>query len=127
MEIHLMNVNGVDLAELRSDQFVIQQVQDALDLLANCAYQGAEKIIVQEKHLTPGFFDLKTGLAGDILQKFSTYRIQLAVVGDFSKFTSQSLRDFMYESNQVGRINFVASVDEAIAKLTHGRLNSGVS
>jgi len=56
---------------------------------------------------------LKTGLAGEILQKFSNYYVELAIVGDFSKYSSKNLQDFIYESNKVGRINFVSSVEEA--------------
>jgi len=61
---------------------------------------------------------LKTGVAGEILQKFSTYNMQLAIVGDFSVFSSKSLKDFIYESNRTGKIVFVATTDEAIEKLS---------
>jgi len=105
------------IAELKSDDVVIHKTQDALDLMANSSYQDAWKIIVHEKNLISDFFDLKTGLAGDILQKFSTYDVQLAIVGDFTKYSSKSLRDFIYESNKYGRINFTASLDEARKKL----------
>jgi len=30
------------------------------------------------------FFDLSTGLAGEILQKFVNYHVKIAIVGDFS-------------------------------------------
>jgi hypothetical protein len=63
---------------------------------------------------------LKTTLAGDILQKFSNYNVKLAIVGDFSIYTSQSLRDFIYESNKTGRIRFVNTIDEAIEALLKG-------
>ncbi|WP_091099127.1 DUF4180 domain-containing protein [Paenimyroides marinum] len=55
---------------------------------------------------------------GDILQKFSTYRIRLAIVGDFSKFMSKSLKDFIYESTNGKQINFVTSVEDALKYLT---------
>jgi uncharacterized protein YdaL len=64
------------------------------------------------------FFDLKNGLAGKILQKFSTYRIRLAIIGDFSVYTSKSLSDFIYESNKGRQIAFVVSVEEALNRLS---------
>jgi ABC-type branched-subunit amino acid transport system substrate-binding protein len=67
----------------------------------------------QEHNLPVEFFDLKTKLAGDILQKFSTYQGRLAIVGDFTKYESKSLRDFIYESNKARRINFVSTLEEA--------------
>jgi hypothetical protein len=54
-------------------------------------------------------------MAGEILQKFSNYRIKLAIVGDFSKYTKKSIRDFIRESNNTGHINFVGTLDEALA------------
>ncbi len=109
---------GVRIAEVKSAGIVIGQTQDALDLMANADYLGARKIMIREEHLDPAFFDLKTGMAGEILQKFTNYRVQLAIIGDFSKYPGKSIRDFIFESNRYGRINFVSSREEAIEKLT---------
>lgn len=106
------------IAEVVSDYIVINSVQDALDLMADCNYQGAEKMILYEKNILPDFFDLKTKIAGEILQKYSNYRMQLAIVGDFTKFSSKSLSDFIYESNKTGRTIFLNSLEEAIERLS---------
>ncbi|MBK7215341.1 MAG: DUF4180 domain-containing protein [Bacteroidales bacterium] len=105
------------IAELQSDQIEINTVQDALDLMANCRYNGSEKIIVNSKNLHPTFFDLKSGMAGEILQKFSNYRCQLAIIGDFENIESKSLRDFIRESNRMGRIFFVGDREEGVERL----------
>ena len=120
MDINLIKVNDFNIAEIVSDTIEINNAQDALDILANCAYQDAKRIIIHQKNITESFFDLKTTLAGDILQKFSNYNVKLAIIGDFSIYTSKSLRDFIYESNKAGRISFVATKDEAIEALTAG-------
>jgi hypothetical protein len=117
MEIAISEINGIQLAEVISDKIIINETQDALDLMAECNYKGSWKIIVQEKNIVSDFFDLRTGLAGDILQKFSTYHVQLAIIGNFSKYTSKSLKDFIFESNRYGRINFVSSIEEARIRL----------
>jgi hypothetical protein len=117
MKIEISKILGVAVAEIISDEILIREVQDALDIMGDCNYQGANKMILHEKNFIPAFFDLKTGIAGEILQKFSTYQVQLAIVGDFSKYTSKSLTDFIFESNKLGRINFVDSVEEAKKKL----------
>ncbi len=118
MNIEIIEVNKVKLAYLQSDQVEIRTTQDALDLMMNGYYQGAEGMIIHEKNVLPDFFDLKTKMAGDILQKFSTYNSRLAIIGDFEHISSKSLRDFIYESNQTGRINFVGSLEEAKEKLS---------
>lgn len=118
MIIETHDVNDTKIAEIISDVIVINKIEDGVDLVGNLYYQGFDKIIIHEKNITPDFFDLKSGIAGEILQKFSTYRIRLAIVGDFSKFTSKSLKDFIYESNKGRQVNFVLTCSEAIINLS---------
>lgn len=119
MKIETHNINDIKIAELISDDNIINSVEDGLDLLGNLYYQDFDKIIIHEKNITPGFFDLKNGIAGEILQKFSNYRVRLVIIGDFSKYTSKSLKDFIYESNKGSHINFVSSQPEAIKVFTN--------
>ena len=118
MEVDIIEINRNNIAVLKSLGVLIQETQDALDLMAEAGYLNSHKIIIKKDQVTPEFFDLKTGIAGEILQKFSTYNVQLAIIGDFSKYNSKSLRDFIFESNKYGRINFVSSFEEAKEKLS---------
>lgn len=114
MEIQSHNINTMKIAEIISDEIIIQSPQDGLDLMGNVYYQGFDKVILHEKNITPEFFDLKTKIAGEILQKFSNYRIGLAIVGDFSKYESKSMKDFIFESNKTKHVNFVETVEKAL-------------
>jgi hypothetical protein len=86
--------------------------------MGNASYSGCSMIIIRESNLNADFFRLKTGLAGEILQKFSNYRIKLAIIGDFSKYKSKSLQDFIRESNKGNRIFFVENIEAALIRLT---------
>jgi len=105
------------IAEVTDEDFRISSVQDAVDLLGDMYYNNCNTIILKEINLHPDFFRLHTGLAGDILQKVSNCKSKLAVTGDFSKFTSKSLQDFIRESNRGNRIFFVETTEEALLKL----------
>jgi hypothetical protein len=117
MKTEIIPFNGTNIAVITSDEILIRTTQDALDIMADCGYQGADRILLHQRNLIPAFFDLKTGIAGDILQKFSNYRAKLAIVGDFTEVESKSLRDFIRESNRLGRVVFVATPEEAMEKL----------
>jgi hypothetical protein len=117
MKIEINKINGTVLAEVYDEGVIIHKTQDALDLMAECNYLGANKIILHEMNLLPAFFDLKTGIAGEILQKFSTYDNRLAIIGNFTRYNSKSLNDFIFESNKYKRINFVSTLEEAREKL----------
>ena len=108
---------GISIAEVLPDADIISSAGDLLDILADAGYNGSTGLIVHSGTLSSDFFDLKTGLAGEILQKFSNYRMRLAIIGDFSDVKSKALRDFIRESNTRGTINFVATAEEAIARL----------
>lgn len=118
MKIETHNIKDTKIAEVISEANVINKVEDGIDLLGNIYYQGFDRIIIYEKNITPEFFDLKTGIAGEILQKFSNFRVQLAIVGDFSKYNSKSLNNFIYESNKGRLINFVSTLSEALGVLS---------
>lgn len=119
MKIETHKINNTQIAEVISDDVIIQNAEDGLDLLGNLYYQGFDKVILHEKTITTDFFDLKNGIAGEILQKFSNYRIRLAIVGDFGQYTGKSIKDFIFESNKTGHINFVNSISEALSKLSN--------
>ncbi|TFH24528.1 MAG: DUF4180 domain-containing protein [Bacteroidia bacterium] len=109
---------GGKAVEISSDKLVIQSEQDALDIMANIGYlYDSRKIIVHKKNLGEDFFDLSSGLAGGILQKFSNYRVRLAVVGDFSGYGSKRLKEFILESNKGRQVNFVEDISKAIETL----------
>lgn len=118
MNIQLHQHNQTKIAEVISDQVLIHTPGDGLQLMADLYYQDYGEVILHESSITPDFFDLKTGIAGEILQKFATYRVRLAIVGDFARYESKSLRDFIFESNKGRQINFLPSVEEAVAKLS---------
>ena len=69
METVIHNINREKIAEIISDEVVINNLQDALDLLGNISYQEINKIIIRESNIAPDFFILRSGLAGEILQK----------------------------------------------------------
>ncbi|WP_214226403.1 DUF4180 domain-containing protein [Pedobacter sp. B4-66] len=110
MNIEIHQVGDEKIAEVISDEILIKNAEDGLQIMIDLYYQDFDKIIIHENNITPDFFDLKTGIAGELLQKFSNYRLRLVIVGDFSKYDSNSLRDFIYESNKGRQINFLATV-----------------
>ena len=99
MDIHLLDIKDHKIAVINSSEIVIENVQDTLDLIANVDTQGARSIILHERNLIEDFFDLRSGFAGEILQNFSTYRMKLAIIGEFDKYIIKSLRAFTVESN----------------------------
>ncbi|WP_058303038.1 DUF4180 domain-containing protein [Gorillibacterium timonense] len=97
----------------------IDTVRDALDLIANVRFQGSGKMLLRKEQLSEDFFELRTKLAGEIVQKLTNYQMKAAIVGDFHGYESKSLRDFIYECNKGSQILFKSTEAEALEAL-HG-------
>lgn len=97
----------------------VATVQDALDHLISEAFQYAEVVAVPAHRLDDRFFDLSTGLAGEIMQKFVNYQLHLVVVGDITRHleASAALPDLVHEANQGRHIWFVADLGDLAARL----------
>lgn len=118
MKIEAHTLPDVQIAEVLSEELLVRNAADALDLLGNVYYQGFDCLILHKKNIIPDFFDLKNGMAGEILQKFSNYRVRLAIVGDFTPHLGKSIRDFIFESNKGRQVAFVNTTEEALRRLS---------
>ena len=111
------------IAILSGKEKLITDVSSALDLAMSLKGEtGASRLVIPKELVCEDFFILSTGLAGEILQKFINYRIKAAIYGDYSRYTSKPLKDFIYESNQGKDFFFVATKEEALQRLSGSSL-----
>ena len=107
-----------DTVIIGSDTPLITDGQSALDLIASIYYEhGCAAAVMNKEAVAEDFFRLSTGLAGEAAQKFVNYHFRLALTGDFSMYQSQSLQDFMRESNKGRHLYFCQDEQEALRKL----------
>lgn len=107
-----------EVALLKGEGVLVSSPQDMLDMIATVNYQhGCTRLVIKKENLVEDFFNLKTGIAGEMLQKVINYNASLAIVGDFSVYASKALQDFIYESNKGKRIFFLPGVEAAVKKL----------
>lgn len=119
MKVITIKENDIKIAVISSSEILITDVQSALDLMATVRYEAdCSRIILNKSAICEDFFELRTKLAGEILQKFVNYQVKIAIVGDFSIYTSKSLKDFIYESNKGNDILFLPNEKQAIEKLS---------
>lgn len=105
---------------LRSWEAPVSSGADAMGLIASVRYTmpDCQALILPREALNEDFFRLSTGLAGEALQKFVNYKMKVAIVGDFSPYTSKPLQDFIRESNRGKTVFFLPTEAEALQKLS---------
>jgi hypothetical protein len=113
MSDHVTERRGVPVLVCGDDGPPIASPQDALDVIGS-AFSRADVVAIPAGRFDDRFFSLRTGLAGEIMQKFVNYRMRLAVVGDISAHVAAStaLRDLVIESNRGRHVWFVADLNE---------------
>jgi hypothetical protein len=92
---------------------------DALALVYDEGAADADWIALPVERLDPAFFDLRSGVAGELTQGFVQYGQRVAIVGDIAQHLagSAALRAFVREADRGGQLWFVADVAELEARL----------
>ena len=89
----------------------IRSFGDISDAIGGCL--GADGLILTEDDLARDFFDLHTGFAGELLQKFVNYKIRVAIVVPAPETYGKRFSELAYEHRSHHMIRFVRSLDEA--------------
>lgn len=81
------------------------------------AAYGLDGLILTETDLSPEFFRLRSGLAGEAFQKFTNYRIRVALVLPNFAAHGERFAELAHEHRVHGWIRFVHTEEEAWAWL----------
>lgn len=97
---------------------VIDFASDILDILCDVSFSVSFAVIIYSDSFSQEFYDLRSGVTGEILQKISNYRMKLAIIGDFSHLIGKSWRDFIRENNRGMAVSFLPTLEDALSALT---------
>lgn len=116
---HVVTVYGTSVMVCAPEGLPLDTEGAATELVGEAIGQRAEIVVVPSERLTDDFFDLSTTVAETIAEKFGTYGVRLAVVGDISGRVAGSdpLSAWVQESNQGQRLWFCPTFDAFQARL----------
>lgn len=118
MDSTVLEIAGRRILVCASAEAVLNQPGDTNDFLAEAWAQEVDMLAIPAARLGEDFFDLRTGLAGEVGQKFANYRMPLAIIGDVTHWTAKSraFRDYVREANAGSGLWFVADQAELAEK-----------
>lgn len=93
-------------------QLLIGDEQDAIDLIALCGEEDTNLLVLYADNLSQEFFDLRTGLAGAVLQKFSNYRVKCAIIIP-PALDKGRFHEMLVELNRQHSFHFFSKSEEA--------------
>lgn len=96
--------------------------RDAADIVGETFSSKTRLVVIPAARLAPAFLDLKSRLAGEMLQTFVNYRRHVVILGDISEALARSgaLRDFVRESNRGESVWFMPDLAALEARLAQG-------
>jgi hypothetical protein len=110
----LVEEGGVKVVEGQPDTLLVSGVDDVGRVLEECFSNGARATLLYAENLPAAFFDLSTGQAGAILQKFRNYGVRLAVVSRPGRTqTSRRFGEMVAEEHRARHFGMFESRDAA--------------
>ncbi len=113
MDYRLVQVGEVKYVECLPDGWLITRDSDALDLVAACGEHDTDRLLLHADSLPAEFYNLKTGLAGAILLKFSNYFIRCAAVLPPELVNQGRFQEFALETNRGRAFRIFSDRDSA--------------
>lgn len=78
----------------------IESEADELDLVGACGEYRVQRLLLYAENLSEDFFHLRTGLAGEVLLKFSNYHIKFAAVLTPELVNQGRFQEMVLEANR---------------------------
>jgi DNA-binding PadR family transcriptional regulator len=103
--------------EVLSSPVPVRSQQDALDLVALCGQHDTNRLMIHAKALSEEFFRLRTGVAGEILQKLVNYQVKTAAVLPDLNAIRGKFRDMAFEAGRGSQFRVFDNRQEAQAWL----------
>lgn len=90
-----------------------KSVAEPAALVTACLESGHGSALIHGSALPPEFFDLRSGLAGELLHRASVYHVRLAFVDPDPDTRPARFREMAAEANGGRAFRFFASREEA--------------
>jgi len=90
---------------------------DAFDptaVVTRCIESGSRALLLDAPALLPEFFDLSSGVAGELLHKLSLYGIRMAGVVADPSIHSDAFQSFHLETNRGSQVRFFPTRAQAV-------------
>jgi hypothetical protein len=118
IELKVRLFEGKPVAEVAAGQLASEG--DALDVVAGCGSVGTHLVLLRAGDLSPAFFDLKTGLAGAALLKFSNYSLKVTAAIPAGQIPEGHFAEFAGETRKNREFRIFYDEESAVAWLLAG-------
>ena len=113
MNYKIIEIENKKYIELLSTNESISSENDALDLIALCWEHGTNALMIHYTALSEDFFNLRTKVAGNIIQKFVNYGIKVTAIVPQETIQKGRFKEMAMETNKGNHFRLYESKEEA--------------
>lgn len=99
--------------ELLSADSPLNTENDALDLIALCWEHGVNSVMIHYEALSEDFFNLKTKVAGNFIQKLINYSIRAVSIIPQDVVQNDRFKEMVLETNKGNHFRMYSNKEEA--------------
>lgn len=105
----------------------ITDVRDAMELAFACSEADTHLLLINAGALPPEFCQLRTGFAGEFVQRLVNSRLRAAAVFDPGETYPEKFREFLLEARRHPQFRAFGSRSDALAWLAASAVQPGVA
>jgi PadR family transcriptional regulator AphA len=113
VKYRVIEKNKQKYIDVTSTELCVQREGDIMDLIAACGENNTSRLLLHDKALPDGFFDLKTGLAGQVLQKLINYHVKTALIISNEQRIQGRFKELLIESNRGNDFRVFTNISDA--------------
>ena len=113
MNYQIREIGSKKYIEVVSTAEPVSSENDALDMIALCWEHEANALKINYETLSEKFFNLKTKVAGNIIQKFVNYNIKVAAIVPQETIQKGRFKEMALETNKGNHFRLYESKEEA--------------
>ncbi len=115
----LVNYGGKTILDCRKSGMFLNSEQAAVELVGICGENDTHLLLFSVENVPEAFFDLRTRLAGDILQKFAVYSVKAAMVAAPEITNAGRFGEMAWEANRGNQFHIFTQEAAALAWLAN--------
>lgn len=113
MKYNFISNNEISYVHFNDSKTKLCTERNILDVIAALAENNTQFVLLDSETLSKDFFELKKGLVGTMLQKFTMYHIKSAIVIKDTNSLKSEFKDSIIESGKHGVLKLFTSIADA--------------
>ena len=118
MQIEQLEQNGTRIAAGMAGTPLLSSSEDLSSLLEACFASGARSLLLHPENLPSRFFDLRSGEAGEILQRLRNYGFRLALLAKPAELPAGRFTEMSRDESQARDFAVFGDREQALAWLS---------